>query len=210
MFAVAVAATAVLAWYQFSKPTAAGGVALSSHSSGRVKVDDGGSEVVAADQVAALDGEEEEEKLLTSNLLSSATATGSTADLAGSASLNLRTAGSAGSKPHPDGGEGGGGGKGLIGYVDEKCGPSGATAKPTESSGPHGSQEWLNCGLSKPEPDSPWVRCPAVGALLASLTSLLPDSAGHQTLPAHDHHTRSSARDAQLGLRSVQTVRRLV
>ena len=209
MFAVAVAATAVLAWCQFSEPTAAGGVALSSQAPTRVAADEDGSKAVTASQAATMDREEEEEKPLTSDLLSTP-ATGS-ASPAGSPSPVLAS----GIKPHPASSklsdtDDDARGNGLIGYVDEKCGPSGATAKPTKSSGPNGSQEWLNCGLSMSEPDSPWVRCPAVGAVLASLTSLLSDSAGHQTLPAHDHHTRSSARNAQLGLRSVQTVRRLV
>ncbi|GAA5866437.1 hypothetical protein JCM3774_004683 [Rhodotorula dairenensis] len=49
------------------------------------------------------------------------------------------------------------GGKGLIGYEDERCGPSGAVAEVTVSSGPNGSEKWLNCGLSKAKPDSPWT-----------------------------------------------------
>ncbi|GAA5968077.1 hypothetical protein JCM8115_000022 [Rhodotorula mucilaginosa] len=114
------------------------------------------SEAVTAGQAAAVVGGEEEEEERkepsTSNLLSSATATESAAHLAGSASPKLNPTSSKVSNTH-----GGGGGTGLIGYVDEKCGPSGAVANPTESSGPNGSQEWLNCGLSETEPDSPWT-----------------------------------------------------
>lgn len=154
MFAVAVAATAVLAWYQFSEPTAAGVIQSSNHTTAD---EDSMSEAVTAGQAAAVVGGEEEEEERkepsTSNLLSSATATESAAHLAGSASPKLNPTSSKVSDTH-----GGGGGTGLIGYVDEKCGPSGAVANPTESSGPNGSQEWLNCGLSETEPDSPWVR----------------------------------------------------
>jgi hypothetical protein len=159
MFAVAVAATAVLAWYQFSEPTAAGVIQSSNHTTAD---EDSMSEAVTAGQAAAVVGGEEEEQErkepLTSNRLSSATATDSAAHLAGSASPNLNPTSSKVSDTHGGGGGGGGGGRGLLGYMDEKCGPSGAVANPTESSGPNGSQEWLNCGLSETEPDSPWVR----------------------------------------------------
>ena len=46
---------------------------------------------------------------------------------------------------------------GLLGYVDQKAGPSGATAKTTKRSGPNGSQAWLNNGISKAKRTSKWV-----------------------------------------------------
>ena len=46
---------------------------------------------------------------------------------------------------------------GLLGYVDQKAGPSGATAKTTKRSGPNGSQAWLNNGISKVKRTSKWV-----------------------------------------------------
>lgn len=50
-----------------------------------------------------------------------------------------------------------GSGAGLIGVSSGSCGASGAVAKTTNNNGPNGSQSWLNCGLSKSKPDSPWV-----------------------------------------------------
>ncbi|SCZ97652.1 BZ3500_MvSof-1268-A1-R1_Chr4-3g07337 [Microbotryum saponariae] len=43
-------------------------------------------------------------------------------------------------------------GKGLIGFVSENCGPSGATEE-----FPNGSESFLNCGISKSNPDSGWT-----------------------------------------------------
>lgn len=48
-------------------------------------------------------------------------------------------------KPKSSGG--GGGGYGLFGFWDSKCGTSGATEQITKTTGPNGSQDYLNCGL---------------------------------------------------------------
>ncbi|KAK4057881.1 hypothetical protein OIO90_001100 [Microbotryomycetes sp. JL221] len=67
------------------------------------------------------------------------------------------------SKPSSGGGGGGSsdngstsGGKGLIGYSDSRCGASGATSDSTDSTGPNGSESFLNCGMSKSSPDGEW------------------------------------------------------
>lgn len=39
-------------------------------------------------------------------------------------------------------------GKGLFGWTSEQCGDSGAVDVSTDSAGPNGSQDWLNCGVS--------------------------------------------------------------
>lgn len=39
-------------------------------------------------------------------------------------------------------------GKGLFGWKSDQCGDSGAVETPTNDSGPNGSQNWLNCGVS--------------------------------------------------------------
>ncbi|PRQ75226.1 Lysozyme-like domain-containing protein [Rhodotorula toruloides] len=48
-------------------------------------------------------------------------------------------------------------GSGLFGVSDDKCGSSGATEDSTASGGPNGSEDWLNCGISKASPDSGWT-----------------------------------------------------
>lgn len=48
-------------------------------------------------------------------------------------------------------------GSGLFGVSDDKCGASGATEESSASGGPNGSEDWLNCGISKESPDSGWV-----------------------------------------------------
>ncbi|GAA5896856.1 hypothetical protein JCM6882_005051 [Rhodosporidiobolus microsporus] len=50
-----------------------------------------------------------------------------------------------------------GGSSTLAGYHDPTCGGSGATDETSESGGPNGSEEWLNCGLSKNSPDAGWT-----------------------------------------------------
>ncbi|BGP47379.1 hypothetical protein JCM10450v2_003231 [Rhodotorula kratochvilovae] len=50
-----------------------------------------------------------------------------------------------------------GGGKGLFGVSDSTCGASGATRESSKDGGPNGSEEWLNCGISKGEADSGWT-----------------------------------------------------
>ncbi|GAA6029342.1 hypothetical protein JCM8097_003628 [Rhodosporidiobolus ruineniae] len=51
----------------------------------------------------------------------------------------------------------GGAGSGLFGVTDATCGDSGAVDEPVAGGGPNGSQEWLNCGLSKDNPDGKWT-----------------------------------------------------
>ncbi|BGP07307.1 hypothetical protein JCM10049v2_003138 [Rhodotorula toruloides] len=46
---------------------------------------------------------------------------------------------------------------GLFGVSDDKCGASGATEESSASGGPNGSEDWLNCGISKESPDSGWT-----------------------------------------------------
>ncbi|BGO90874.1 hypothetical protein NBRC10512_002376 [Rhodotorula toruloides] len=48
-------------------------------------------------------------------------------------------------------------GSGLFGVSDDKCGASGATEESSASGGPNGSEDWLNCGISKESPDSGWT-----------------------------------------------------
>ncbi|GAA5844160.1 hypothetical protein JCM11251_002454 [Rhodosporidiobolus azoricus] len=45
----------------------------------------------------------------------------------------------------------------LKGYHDPTCDASGPTDESSESGGPNGSEEWLNCGLSKAQPDAGWT-----------------------------------------------------
>ncbi|GAA5848187.1 hypothetical protein JCM8547_004436 [Rhodosporidiobolus lusitaniae] len=51
----------------------------------------------------------------------------------------------------------GGSGSGLFGVTDPTCGDSGAVDEPVAGGGPNGAQSWLNCGLSKEEPDGKWT-----------------------------------------------------
>ncbi|GAA5822775.1 hypothetical protein JCM11251_004375 [Rhodosporidiobolus azoricus] len=48
-------------------------------------------------------------------------------------------------------------GAGLFGVSDDTCGDSGAVEEPVEGGGPNGKQEWLNCGLSKENPEGKWT-----------------------------------------------------
>lgn len=52
----------------------------------------------------------------------------------------------------------GGAGPGLMSFSDDGCGDSGATEESSEDGGPNGAQSWLNCGLSKENPEGKWVR----------------------------------------------------
>ncbi|GAA5894733.1 hypothetical protein JCM6882_006668 [Rhodosporidiobolus microsporus] len=54
-------------------------------------------------------------------------------------------------------GKSGGDGAGLFGVSDDTCGDSGAVEEPVAGGGPNGSQEWLNCGISKDKPDGKWT-----------------------------------------------------
>ncbi|SCV69129.1 BQ2448_2149 [Microbotryum intermedium] len=56
-------------------------------------------------------------------------------------------------------------GKGLIGFVSENCGPSGATDE-----NPNGSESFLNCGLSKSNPNSGWT--PPKGVRLEDIATV--------------------------------------
>ncbi|GAA6009043.1 hypothetical protein JCM10207_004075 [Rhodosporidiobolus poonsookiae] len=55
--------------------------------------------------------------------------------------------------------------KTLLGYRADNCGPSGATAD-----APNGALDWLNCGLSKSDPSSPWT--PPNGVTLDRITTV--------------------------------------
>jgi len=46
---------------------------------------------------------------------------------------------------------------GVITVQDAKCGPNGATKNTTQTTGPNGSITFLNCGISKEDPDSGWT-----------------------------------------------------
>ncbi|KAK4058851.1 hypothetical protein OIO90_000297 [Microbotryomycetes sp. JL221] len=50
-----------------------------------------------------------------------------------------------------------GSGPGLFGVVDPVCGESGAVEESSPGQGPNGSQNWLNCGLSESNKESPWT-----------------------------------------------------
>ncbi|KDE08011.1 hypothetical protein MVLG_01713 [Microbotryum lychnidis-dioicae p1A1 Lamole] len=56
-------------------------------------------------------------------------------------------------------------GKGLIGFVSENCGPSGATEE-----FPNGSESFLSCGISRSNPDSGWT--PPKGIRLDHITTV--------------------------------------
>ncbi|GAA5986520.1 hypothetical protein JCM10908_003784 [Rhodotorula pacifica] len=149
MFVLAIAAAAGLAWYHFAEPSdlplpvlaATGSAGAGSQGQGQGQ----GQGQTASTDASTIPPADTEPSPSTSPAPTSSSKTAS-------------------SSPYPtssaspsQGGGGGGGGEGLIGYKDEKCGPSGAVAQASESAGPNGSEEWLNCGLSKEEPDSPWT-----------------------------------------------------
>ena len=76
-----------------------------------------------------------------------------TGDSTTTSAASTKTKTSAGSDATSTGSSSGGGSStsgpsgGLITVVDAKCGPNGATKAITETTGPNGSEAWLNCGV---------------------------------------------------------------
>jgi len=64
---------------------------------------------------------------------------------------------------------------GVITVVDAKCGPNGATKTTTETTGPNGSEDWLNCGVKTSSGWSP-PKVTMEDAVYVSLDDALKDS----------------------------------
>ncbi|KAM0788801.1 hypothetical protein ACM66B_002889 [Microbotryomycetes sp. NB124-2] len=92
-----------------------------------------------------------EEKPAKTTTTKKAESTGSSSSSSGSGSGSGGSSSSSGNS-----GSSSSSGKGLIGYTDSRCGPSGATAETTNSGGPNGAESWLNCGMSQSSPDGEW------------------------------------------------------
>lgn len=137
VFAFAIVATAILAWFQFSPP--AQETLVTPPTVGQA-TSTGGEAFGASGPTFATDA-----SVSGPSPTDSVSRAGSTGVDEGTTSVP------SGSPKHRTG-------EGLIGYEDERCGPSRAVHEVTQSSGPNGSQDWLNCGLSRSQPDAPWVR----------------------------------------------------
>ncbi|GAA5994421.1 uncharacterized protein JCM10292_002055 [Rhodotorula paludigena] len=59
----------------------------------------------------------------------------------------------------------GGAGRGLMSFSDDGCGDSGAREESSEDGGPNGAQSWLNCGLSKENPEGKWIKVSQIKTL---------------------------------------------
>ncbi|POY73696.1 hypothetical protein BMF94_3233 [Rhodotorula taiwanensis] len=143
VFFLAIAACLGLAWYNFSPSAAA---ASSATSSPEAVSPTSAPEEVEAGLISASTPDQSEASSPPSSASQKSSPTSSPISKQSSPSAQSTST----AKPAPAG-------EGLVGYVDEKCGPSGAVAKSTKDKGPNGSEDWLNCGLSKDEPDAPWT-----------------------------------------------------
>ncbi|GAA6004738.1 hypothetical protein JCM10207_000998 [Rhodosporidiobolus poonsookiae] len=90
-------------------------------------------------------------------VLSGSSSSGSSKSTPSSGSSSASTNASSPSPTSSLSSSSGGSGSGMFGVTDDTCGESGAVEEPVAGGGPNGSQDWLNCGLSKDSPDSKWT-----------------------------------------------------
>ncbi|GAA6012746.1 hypothetical protein JCM8202_003432 [Rhodotorula sphaerocarpa] len=134
LFLLAIIAALGLAWYTFSDGYNPLTSTRPSSLPSLVAVTVTATNSLASHEAPTLDG--------TSSLTAPSSAAGSS-----SVSPTLTAGGSTQNATGP----------GLIGFSDPTCGSSGAVTESSNSAGPNGSEDWLNCGLSKDKPDSPWT-----------------------------------------------------